>query len=68
VLDDTLAAEGREPSTLRRTVGVEFFDASVEEMSTTLVAHESLGVDEVIVGLRPPTRESLGRLIQSTGS
>lgn len=66
-LDDTLANEGREPATLRRTVGVEFFDASGEEMAATLVAHESLGVDEVIVGLRPPTRESLARLTQSIG-
>jgi alkanesulfonate monooxygenase SsuD/methylene tetrahydromethanopterin reductase-like flavin-dependent oxidoreductase (luciferase family) len=67
-LDDTLAAEGRDPATLRRTVGVEFFDASVEEMSATLQAHESLGVDEVIVGLRPPTGESLARLTQSIDS
>jgi alkanesulfonate monooxygenase SsuD/methylene tetrahydromethanopterin reductase-like flavin-dependent oxidoreductase (luciferase family) len=64
-LDDTLAAQGREPATLRRTVGVEFFDASVEDMSTTLAAHESLGVDEVIVGLRPSTPESLARLTES---
>jgi len=67
-LDDTLTAEGREPATLRRTVGVEFFDAPVEEISTALVAHESFGVDEVIVGLRPSTRESLARLTQSIRS
>jgi hypothetical protein len=47
---------------------VEFFGASVDEMGATLLAHESLGMDEVIVGLRPPTRESLSRLTQSIGS
>jgi alkanesulfonate monooxygenase SsuD/methylene tetrahydromethanopterin reductase-like flavin-dependent oxidoreductase (luciferase family) len=67
-LDEALAAEGREPATLQRTVGVEFFGASVDEMGATLLAHESLGMDEVIVGLRPPTRESLSRLTQSIGS
>lgn len=64
-LAKTLAAEGRELATLRRTVGVEFFEASIEQMSATLLAHQSLGVDEVIVGLRPSTRENLARLTRS---
>jgi probable F420-dependent oxidoreductase len=64
-LDEALGAEGRNPATLRRTVGVEFFDADVDEIATTLAAYQSLGVDEVIVGLRPPTLESLVRLARA---
>jgi alkanesulfonate monooxygenase SsuD/methylene tetrahydromethanopterin reductase-like flavin-dependent oxidoreductase (luciferase family) len=64
-LDEALAAEARDPATLRRTVGVEFFDASVDEIAATLAAHESMGVDEVIVGLRPSTGVALARLTQT---
>jgi alkanesulfonate monooxygenase SsuD/methylene tetrahydromethanopterin reductase-like flavin-dependent oxidoreductase (luciferase family) len=61
-LDEALAAESRDPATLSRTVGVEVGEAAVDEIASTLAAHESAGIDEVIVGLRPPTRAALGRL------
>ena len=64
-LDEALATEARDPATLRRTVGVEFFDASADEIVDTLAAHESLGVDEVIVGLRPPTGAALAQLARA---
>jgi alkanesulfonate monooxygenase SsuD/methylene tetrahydromethanopterin reductase-like flavin-dependent oxidoreductase (luciferase family) len=61
-LDEALEAESRDPATLSRTVGVEVGEASVDEIANTLAAHESVGIDEVIVGLRPPTRTALARL------
>jgi alkanesulfonate monooxygenase SsuD/methylene tetrahydromethanopterin reductase-like flavin-dependent oxidoreductase (luciferase family) len=67
-LDDALAGEGRDPSSLERTVGVEFVEASATNIAKGLAAFESLGADEVIVGLRPPTNAALARLARACRS
>ena len=76
-LDAALAAEGRDPATLRRTVGMqvrdpaatapgqdlgEGFGGSVEELAWAIDAHERLGFDDLIVQLEPKTTRSLDRL------
>jgi probable F420-dependent oxidoreductase len=61
-LDAALAAEGRDPATLRRTVGVAFEGAPVDVMAGVLDAYEALGVDDVIVGLLPRDLAALDRL------
>jgi alkanesulfonate monooxygenase SsuD/methylene tetrahydromethanopterin reductase-like flavin-dependent oxidoreductase (luciferase family) len=67
-LDEALATEKRDRRTLQRTVGIELFDESADAIARTLAAHESLGIDEVIVGLRPPTRSALARLTRGRRS
>lgn len=67
-IDEALATEGRDPKTLERTVGVEFSEAPADEIAETLVAHESSGVDEVIIGLRPTTSAALARLARARHS
>jgi len=72
-----LSAEGRNPTSIRRTVGVEVVDpervratdgnnaaiaSSVDALAEAIDAYEALGVDDLIVGLRPPTKRSLDRL------
>jgi alkanesulfonate monooxygenase SsuD/methylene tetrahydromethanopterin reductase-like flavin-dependent oxidoreductase (luciferase family) len=75
-LNAALEGEGRDPSTLRRTVGVEVLDAdltssdvgdpgfaaSIDDLARAIDAYEALGFDDLIVGLRPQTRRSLDRL------
>jgi alkanesulfonate monooxygenase SsuD/methylene tetrahydromethanopterin reductase-like flavin-dependent oxidoreductase (luciferase family) len=76
-LEAALAAEGRDPATLRRTVGMEVWDpdatdpgedlgagfgGSVDELARAIDAHEQLGVDDLIVQLIPKTTRSLDRL------
>jgi alkanesulfonate monooxygenase SsuD/methylene tetrahydromethanopterin reductase-like flavin-dependent oxidoreductase (luciferase family) len=79
-LDAALEAEGRDPATLRRTVGMEVWDpdttgpgenlgegfgGSVDELARAMDAHERLGVDDLIVQLAPKTTRSLDRLAQA---
>jgi FMNH2-dependent dimethyl sulfone monooxygenase len=78
-LDAALEAEGRDPVTLRRTVGVEVRDpdarapskadmlvaGSVQELARAIDAFEALGFDDVVVGLEPNTERSLDRLAQA---
>jgi alkanesulfonate monooxygenase SsuD/methylene tetrahydromethanopterin reductase-like flavin-dependent oxidoreductase (luciferase family) len=79
-LDAALAAEGRVPATLRRTVGMEVrdpaatasgeglgesFGGSVDELAWAIDAHEQLGVDDLIVQLEPKTTRSLDRLAEA---
>lgn len=76
-LDAALEAEGRDPATLRRTVGMELrdpdataasataaavFAGSVDELARAIDAHEALGADDLIVQLEPKTERSLDRL------
>jgi probable F420-dependent oxidoreductase len=76
-LDAALEAEDRDPSTLRRTVGMEIhnpdatpsndvnqiaFAGSVDELARAIDAYEALGVDDLIVQLEPKTEQSLDRL------
>jgi alkanesulfonate monooxygenase SsuD/methylene tetrahydromethanopterin reductase-like flavin-dependent oxidoreductase (luciferase family) len=77
-LDAALAAEGRDPATLERTVGIEVrdpehvgmaddgedrsFRGSVDELAEAIDAYEALGIGHLIVVLQPMTEASLERL------
>jgi alkanesulfonate monooxygenase SsuD/methylene tetrahydromethanopterin reductase-like flavin-dependent oxidoreductase (luciferase family) len=75
-LDAALEAEGRDPATLRHTVGMEVrdpeasgpgegFGGSVDELAWAIDAHEQLGFDDLIVQLEPKTTRSLDRLTEA---
>ena len=79
-LHAALEAEGRDPATLRRTVGMEVWDpdttrpaqdlgeavgGSVDELARAIDAHERLGFDDLIVQLAPKTARSLDRLAEA---
>jgi probable F420-dependent oxidoreductase len=79
-LKTALDAEGRDPATLRRTVGMHVrdrdvttsnngedmaFGGSVEELAHAIDAYEMLGFDDVIVVLEPMTERSLDRLAKA---
>jgi alkanesulfonate monooxygenase SsuD/methylene tetrahydromethanopterin reductase-like flavin-dependent oxidoreductase (luciferase family) len=79
-LNAALEAEGRDPATLRRTVGMEVLDpqaadsggdlgegfgGSVDELARAIDAYERLGVDDLIVQLEPKTTRSLDRLAEA---
>ncbi len=78
-LETALGAEGREPSTLRRTVGMHIVDpdmltsddkdvafgGSVDELARAIDTYEGLGFDDVIVVLEPMTERSLDRLAEA---
>jgi alkanesulfonate monooxygenase SsuD/methylene tetrahydromethanopterin reductase-like flavin-dependent oxidoreductase (luciferase family) len=79
-LDLALEAEGRDPATLRRTVGVHVqdpdaadpcdgpraaFAGTVDELARAVDAYERLDVDDLIVLLEPPTARSLDRLAEA---
>ena len=57
-----LDAEGRDPATLRRTVGMDCDLTDPGELARRIEAYERLGVDDLIVGFEPVTRESLDLL------
>jgi alkanesulfonate monooxygenase SsuD/methylene tetrahydromethanopterin reductase-like flavin-dependent oxidoreductase (luciferase family) len=79
-LDAALEAEGRDPTTLRRTVGMEVSDpdataqnaadavafaGSVDELARAIDAYEAVGLDDLIVQLEPKTERSLDRLAEA---
>jgi alkanesulfonate monooxygenase SsuD/methylene tetrahydromethanopterin reductase-like flavin-dependent oxidoreductase (luciferase family) len=79
-LQAALEAEGRDPATLRRTVGMEVrdpaatdpgedsgggFGGSVDELARAIDAYERLGFDDLIVQLAPKTTRSLDRLAEA---
>jgi alkanesulfonate monooxygenase SsuD/methylene tetrahydromethanopterin reductase-like flavin-dependent oxidoreductase (luciferase family) len=79
-LNAALEAEGRDPATLRRTVGMEVrdpqaadsgedlgegFGGSVDELAWAIDAHQRLGFDDLIVQLEPKTTRSLDRLAEA---
>jgi alkanesulfonate monooxygenase SsuD/methylene tetrahydromethanopterin reductase-like flavin-dependent oxidoreductase (luciferase family) len=79
-LHAALEAEGRDPATLRRTVGMEVrdpdasdpgedlgagFGGSVDELARAIDAHQRLGFDDLIVQLEPKTTRSLDRLAEA---
>jgi alkanesulfonate monooxygenase SsuD/methylene tetrahydromethanopterin reductase-like flavin-dependent oxidoreductase (luciferase family) len=78
-LETALDAEGREPATLRRTVGMHIVDpdvvtwdnedvafrGSVDELARAIDAYDVLGFDDVIVVLQPMTERSLDRLAEA---
>jgi alkanesulfonate monooxygenase SsuD/methylene tetrahydromethanopterin reductase-like flavin-dependent oxidoreductase (luciferase family) len=76
-LDAALTAEDRDPTSIRRTVGVEVIDpaventpeatdtavtSSVDALVNAIATYAALGIDDLIIGLRPPTKRSLDRL------
>ncbi|MGH3006330.1 MAG: LLM class flavin-dependent oxidoreductase [Gaiellaceae bacterium] len=80
-LEAALAAEGRAPSSIRRTVGMIVrdpdasggeddqstgFAGSVDELAQAIDAYAALGIDDLIVGLEPRTERSLERLAKAT--
>jgi len=79
-LDAALEAEGRDPATLRRTVGMEIrdpeatapggelgegFGGSVDELAWAIDAYQQLGFHDLIVQLEPKTTRSLDRLAEA---
>jgi alkanesulfonate monooxygenase SsuD/methylene tetrahydromethanopterin reductase-like flavin-dependent oxidoreductase (luciferase family) len=74
-LELALEHEGRDPSTLRRTVGIEVIDAnlttsgdlaaSIDGVARAINTYEAVGFDDVIVGLRPQTKRSLDCLAEA---
>jgi probable F420-dependent oxidoreductase len=79
-LETALDADGRDPATLRRTVGMHVRDpdvttshngddlvigGSVEELARAIDDYEVLGFDDVIVVLQPMTERSLDRLAEA---
>jgi alkanesulfonate monooxygenase SsuD/methylene tetrahydromethanopterin reductase-like flavin-dependent oxidoreductase (luciferase family) len=77
-LDTALDEEGRERSSLERTVGLlvrdpdqpgdedeDWFSGSVEELASLLRAHEELGLSHAIVILEPRTPRSVERLAEA---
>jgi len=57
-----LDAEGRDPATLRRTVGMDCGLSDPGELARRLDAFAALGVDDLIVGFEPVTRAKLDLL------
>lgn len=69
-----LQAEGRDPATLRRTVGMDCeltdpgqtggvsFAGPIDELARAIDAYERLGIDDLIVRLQPSTQPALDRL------
>jgi alkanesulfonate monooxygenase SsuD/methylene tetrahydromethanopterin reductase-like flavin-dependent oxidoreductase (luciferase family) len=79
-LHAALAAEGRAPSSIRRTVGMIVrdpdasgggdaqstgFAGSVDELAHAIDAYTALGIDDLIIGLEPRTERSLERLAKA---
>jgi alkanesulfonate monooxygenase SsuD/methylene tetrahydromethanopterin reductase-like flavin-dependent oxidoreductase (luciferase family) len=79
-LNAALESEGRDPATLRRTVGIqvrdpaasepgegldEGFGGSVDDLAWAIDAYEQLGFDDLIVQLEPKTTRSLDRLAEA---
>jgi probable F420-dependent oxidoreductase len=78
-LDSALQAEGRDASSLRRTVGMVVRDpdqatgdpdattfvGSVDELAHTIDGYEDMGFDDIVVGVEPMTERSLDRLGQA---
>ncbi len=79
-MDGALAAEGRDPADLRRTVGMSVVDperpgvdgvdpdalaGSVEDIARAFDAYDALGIDEVIVLPEPNDLRSVDRLARA---
>ena len=72
-----LQAESRDPTTLRRTVGMDCeltesdqtdggsFAGPVDQLAHALDAYERLGIDDLVVRLQPSTQPALDRLARA---
>jgi alkanesulfonate monooxygenase SsuD/methylene tetrahydromethanopterin reductase-like flavin-dependent oxidoreductase (luciferase family) len=56
---EALDAEGRDPATLRRTVGIDCALTEPDTLAHRLDAYDELGIDDVIIVFEPITREKL---------
>ena len=70
-MNAALDAEGRDPATLRRTVGIDTREPEtnegeggvfVDDLPELFEAYEALGVDDVVLGFEAPDERSLDRL------
>jgi alkanesulfonate monooxygenase SsuD/methylene tetrahydromethanopterin reductase-like flavin-dependent oxidoreductase (luciferase family) len=80
-LETALEHEDRDPSALRRTIGVEVIDpnlttseggepglaASTDALAQAIETYEAVGFDDLIVGFQPHTKRSLDRLGEALG-
>lgn len=67
--DEALVAEGRDPTSIVRTVGMSVADEPPEEIVEALRGFAARGVDHVIVGIEPPRDErALERLARSVAA
>jgi probable F420-dependent oxidoreductase len=55
--DDAVAAEGRDPASVERTVGMEVSDEPTEGIAEALAGFDMRGIGHVIVRLEPPRTE-----------
>jgi probable F420-dependent oxidoreductase len=60
-----LEAEGRDPATLRRTVGMDCDLTDPGELARRIDAYELLGIDDLIVGFEPVTQVALDLLARA---
>jgi alkanesulfonate monooxygenase SsuD/methylene tetrahydromethanopterin reductase-like flavin-dependent oxidoreductase (luciferase family) len=58
-------AAGRDPATLRRTVGMDCELTDAGELARRLDAYDRLGLDDVIVGFEPITLDKLDQLARA---
>jgi probable F420-dependent oxidoreductase len=79
--DAAMEAEGRDPATMRRTVGVNVRDpeheasqeedksysGSVDDLARAFDEYDALGIDDLIIGLQPMTEASIDRLVRAIG-
>jgi probable F420-dependent oxidoreductase len=63
---DALDAEGRDPATLRRTVGIDCALTEPDALARRLDAYDELGIDDVLIGFEPITRERLDLVAAAT--
>ena len=70
-MDAALDAEGRDPATLRRTVGIDTREPEtnqgeggvfVDDLPELFEAYAALGVDDIVLGFETPDERSLDRL------
>ena len=63
---DALDAEGRDPATLRRTVGIDGTLTEPDALARRLDAYDELGIDDIIIGFEPITRAKLDLVAAAT--
>jgi alkanesulfonate monooxygenase SsuD/methylene tetrahydromethanopterin reductase-like flavin-dependent oxidoreductase (luciferase family) len=63
-MDSALGAEGRDPATLRRTIGMDA-ELAPDELAGAIDAYDRLGIDDLIIRLQPSTRSALDGLARA---
>jgi alkanesulfonate monooxygenase SsuD/methylene tetrahydromethanopterin reductase-like flavin-dependent oxidoreductase (luciferase family) len=73
-MDAAIEAEGRDPTSLRRTVGIDAREPEtnegeggvmIEDLPRVFEAYEALGVDDVILGFDGPTERTVERVARA---